>query len=50
MATFGSGTESTIDIAPGVDCSVILAIVYGIGQIGKHRTYTLSYTLIIYSF
>jgi len=36
MATFGSGTESTIDIAPGVDCSVILAIVYGIGQIGKH--------------
>jgi len=37
MATsLGSGTESTIDIAPGVDCSVILAIVYGIGQIGKH--------------
>lgn len=36
MATFGSGTESTIDIAPGVDCSVILAIVFGIGQIGKH--------------
>merc|ERR1712102_260678 len=36
MATFGSGIESTIDIAAGVDCSVILAIVYGIGQIRKH--------------
>lgn len=35
-AVFGSGTESTIDIAPGVDCSVILAVVYGIGQVGAH--------------
>ena len=35
-AVFGSGTESTIDIAPGVDCSTILAIVYGLGQVGSH--------------
>jgi len=35
-AMFGSGSESTIDVAPGVDCSTILAIVYGIGQVGKH--------------
>ncbi len=35
-AVFGSGTESTIDIAAGVDCSTILAIVYGLGQVGKH--------------
>jgi hypothetical protein len=35
-AVFGSGSESTIDIAPGVDCSTILAIVYGIGQVGNH--------------
>lgn len=35
-AAFGSGSESTIDIAPGVDCSTILAIVYGIGQVGHH--------------
>ena len=35
-AAFGSGSESTIDIAPGVDCSTILAIVYGIGQVGSH--------------
>jgi len=35
-AAFGSGSESTIDIAPGVDCSTILAIVYGIGQVGAH--------------
>ena len=35
-AAFGSGTESTIDIAPGVDCSTILAIVYGLGQVGSH--------------
>ncbi|CAN8063615.1 unnamed protein product [Agarophyton chilense] len=32
----GSGSESTIDIAPGVDCSVILAIVFGMGQVGAH--------------
>ncbi|KAI0566085.1 hypothetical protein FGB62_12g355 [Gracilaria domingensis] len=35
-AVFGSGSESTIDIAPGVDCSVILAIVFGMGQVGAH--------------
>jgi hypothetical protein len=35
-AVFGSGSESTIDIAPGVDCSTILAIVYGLGQVGSH--------------
>jgi len=35
-AAFGSGSESTIDIAPGVDVSTILAIVYGIGQVGHH--------------
>ncbi|KAL9186639.1 hypothetical protein ACHAXT_005877 [Thalassiosira profunda] len=35
-AVFGSGSESTIDIAPGVDCSTILAIVFGLGQVGKH--------------
>lgn len=35
-AVFGSGSESTIDIAPGVDCSVILAAVYAIGQVGAH--------------
>ena len=33
---FGSGSESTVDIAPGVDCSTILAIVYGIGAVGNH--------------
>uniref|UniRef100_A0A7S1ZSE6 Uncharacterized protein n=1 Tax=Trieres chinensis TaxID=1514140 RepID=A0A7S1ZSE6_TRICV len=35
-AVFGSGSESTIDIAPGVDCSAILMIVYGLGQVGEH--------------
>jgi metal-dependent amidase/aminoacylase/carboxypeptidase family protein len=35
-AVLGSGSESTIDVAPGVDCSTILAIVYGLGQVGKH--------------
>ena len=33
---FGSGSESTIDIAPGVDASSILAIVFGLGQVGAH--------------
>ena len=33
---FGSGSESTINIAPGCDCSTILAIVYGIGAVGNH--------------
>lgn len=35
-AVLGSGSESTIDIAPGVDCSTILAIVFGLGQVGAH--------------
>lgn len=34
-AAFGSGSESTIDIAPGVDCSVIIAGVFGIMQVGN---------------
>lgn len=34
-AVLGTGTESTIDIAPGVDCSTILAIIYGMEQVGK---------------
>lgn len=34
-AAFGSGSESTIDIAPGVDCSVIIAAVFGIIQVGS---------------
>lgn len=38
-AVFGSGSESTIDVAPGVDCSVILAIVFGLKQVGKHCTF-----------
>lgn len=35
-AVLGSGSESIIDIAPGVDCSTILAIVFGLGQVGAH--------------
>lgn len=35
-AAFGKGSESTIDIAAGVDCSIILAIVFGLKQVGKH--------------
>eukprot|EP00177_Eucheuma_denticulatum_P000662 GFKZ01001185.1.p1 GENE.GFKZ01001185.1~~GFKZ01001185.1.p1 ORF type:complete len:326 (-),score=48.59 GFKZ01001185.1:684-1598(-) len=35
-AAFGSGSESTIDIAPGVDCSVILAAVFAMRQVGAH--------------
>lgn len=35
-AVLGSGSESTIDIAPGVDCSTILAVVFGLGQVGAH--------------
>lgn len=35
-AVFGSGNESTIDIAAGVDCSVVLAMVLGIWQVGQH--------------
>lgn len=37
-AAFGSGSESTIDIAAGVDCSVILAAVFGMQQVGQHCT------------
>lgn len=37
-AALGSGSESTIDIAAGVDCSTILAIIYGIQQVGQHCT------------
>ncbi|EJK50394.1 hypothetical protein THAOC_30646 [Thalassiosira oceanica] len=35
-AVLGSGSESTIDVAPGVDCSTILAMVFGLGQVGAH--------------
>lgn len=35
-AAFGGGSESTIDIAAGVDCSMMLAVIYGIGQVGAH--------------
>jgi len=35
-AVYGGGSESTIDVAPGVDCSTILAIVFAIGQVGVH--------------
>jgi uncharacterized protein YxjI len=46
-AVFGSGSESTIDIAPGVDCSTILAIVFGLQQVGKHfvKDYANNYVL-----
>ena len=36
VAMFGSGSESIIDIAPGVDCSTILSIVFAINQVGVH--------------
>mmetsp|Transcript_52197 Transcript_52197/g.156660 ORF Transcript_52197/g.156660 Transcript_52197/m.156660 type:complete len:253 (-) Transcript_52197:1462-2220(-) len=36
MAAFGSGTESTIDVAPGVDCGAVLMIVFALGQVGEH--------------
>jgi len=35
-AVYGDGSESIIDVAPGVDCSTILAIVFAIGQLGAH--------------
>ena len=35
-AVFGNGSESTIDIAAGVDCSTILAVVFAVGQVGAH--------------
>ncbi len=34
-AAFGAGSESTVDVAAGVDCSVILAGVFGIMQVGS---------------
>ncbi len=37
-AALGSGSESTIDIAKGVDCSLILAAVFGIMQVGSSGT------------
>lgn len=40
-AVFGAGSESTIDIAPGVDCSVILAVVFAMSQVGAHCTLSL---------
>ncbi len=33
-AVLGAGSENTIDIAPGVDCSAVLAAVFGILQCG----------------
>lgn len=35
-ATLGAGSENSIDIAPGVDCSAIIAAVFGILQTGQH--------------
>lgn len=35
-AAFGAGSESTIDIAAGVDCSMMLAVVLAVNQVGKH--------------
>lgn len=35
-AAFGGGSESTIDIAPGVDCSTIIATVFAMQQVGAH--------------
>lgn len=37
-AAFGAGSESTIDIAVGVDCSAILAAVFAMSQVGAHCT------------
>ena len=37
-AVFGSGMESTIDIAAGVDVSLILGSIFGIMQVGNSRT------------
>lgn len=33
-AALGKGSESTIDVAPGVDCSMILAVFFGLQQVG----------------
>lgn len=35
-AALGAGSESTIDIAPGVDCSMMLAVIFGLQQVGEH--------------
>lgn len=36
---FGGGLESTIDIAPGVDASVILASIFGVMNVGNSCTF-----------
>lgn len=36
-AALGTGSENTIDIASGVDCSTILAAVFGVLQAGSSR-------------
>lgn len=41
-AAFGAGSESTIDIAPGVDCSAILAAIFAMSQVGAHCTLLIS--------
>lgn len=33
-AVLGVGSENTIDVAPGVDCSVVLAAIFGVLQCG----------------
>jgi len=38
-AVLGNGFESTIDIAPGVDISAILASIFGIMAVGNSRTF-----------
>lgn len=40
-AVFGNGMESTIDIAPGIDCSVILAAIFGIMNVGNSCKFVL---------
>lgn len=35
-AVFGSGSESTVDVAPGVDCAALLAVLFALGQVGAH--------------
>jgi hypothetical protein len=35
-AAFGAGSESSVDVAPGVDVSFALAVVFGLQQVGAH--------------
>ena len=35
-AAFGHGSESTVDVAAGVDLGVMMGIVMALGQVGKH--------------